>query len=71
MEALKGKIILIIFSFFQIFLIFNIISVANNQYHNHNTNGEDDGNYFEIYYNPYDDNEFPGEEKQQRSGVEW
>lgn len=54
-----------------VFLIFNGISVANNQDHNHNTNGEDDGNYSENNNNPYEDNEFPGEEKQQRSGVEW
>ena len=68
---MKRKIILIICSLLLIFLIFNGISVANSHDHNHNTNGEDDGNYSENNNNPYEDNEFPGEEKQQRSGVEW
>ena len=37
---------------------------------NTNTNGED-GNYEENNQNPYYDDDFPGEDKQQRSGVVW
>jgi len=51
--------------------IFSGTIVANSQDHNHNTNGEDDGNYSDNNDNPYDDGEFPGNEQQQRSGVEW
>ena len=37
---------------------------------NCNTNGED-GNYEENNQNPFDDDTFPGEGDQQRSGVVW
>lgn len=39
--------------------------------HNHNTNGEDGGNYFENNSNPFDDDEFPGQSSQNRSGILW
>jgi len=38
--------------------------------HNHNTHGED-GNYEENNNNPYGDDDFPGDDNQQRSGVVW
>jgi hypothetical protein len=37
---------------------------------NTNTNGED-GNYEENNNNPYDDEDFPGQDDQQRNGVIW
>ncbi|HDS59320.1 MAG TPA: hypothetical protein ENN54_03395 [Thermoplasmatales archaeon] len=37
---------------------------------NHYTNGED-GHYEENNNNPFPDEEFPGEEQQQRSGKDW
>jgi len=70
-EVMKRKIILIILAFVLCLLILNGISVANNQDHNHNTNGEDNGNYYENNNNPYENDEFPGEETQKRSGIEW
>ena len=39
----------------------------NNQY----THGEDGGNYFENNNNPYDDDYFPGQSSQNRSGIVW
>jgi hypothetical protein len=33
------------------------------------TNGEDDGYYDENNYNPYEDDDFPGEDLQNRTGV--
>ena len=37
---------------------------------NQNTNGEDE-NYEDNNNNPYGDDDFPGEDSQQRSGVVW
>jgi hypothetical protein len=37
---------------------------------NTNTHGEDD-NYEDNNNNPYDDEDFPGQDSQQRSGVVW
>jgi len=39
--------------------------------HNHNTYGEDGGNYFDNNNNPFDDDYFPGQSSQNRSGVMW
>jgi len=39
--------------------------------HNHNTYGEDGGSYFENNNNPFDDDYFPGQPSQNRSGVQW
>ena len=39
--------------------------------HNHNTYGEDEGNYSENNNNPFDDGYFPGQSSQNRSGVQW
>jgi hypothetical protein len=38
---------------------------------NQHTNGEDGGNYFENNNNPFDDDYFPGQSSQNRSGVQW
>lgn len=70
MAAMKRKKILIILSVLIALTVLCGTAVANSQDHNHNTNGED-GNYNDNNNNPYEDNEFPGEENQQRSGVEW
>ena len=67
---MKRKKILILLGVLIVISVLCGTSVANNHDHNHNTNGEE-GNYTENNNNPYEDYEFPGEEKQQRSGVEW
>jgi hypothetical protein len=38
---------------------------------NQHTQGEDGGNYFENNNNPYDDDYFPGQSSQNRSGIVW
>jgi peptidoglycan hydrolase CwlO-like protein len=69
-EAMKRKKILILLGVFIVISILCGTSVAHNQDHNHNTNGEDD-KYTQNNNNPHEDSGFPGEEQQQRSGVEW
>jgi hypothetical protein len=39
--------------------------------HNHLTHGEDEGYYDEKNNNPFDDDDFPGQSSQNRSGVMW
>ena len=39
--------------------------------HNQHVYGEDGGNYFENNNNPYDDDYFPGQSSQNRSGIVW
>lgn len=39
--------------------------------HNHHTYGEDEGYYDENNNNPFDDDCFPGQSSQNRSGVQW
>ena len=71
MVFIKRKIILILVSFLLVFSLLIGTSVANLHDHNHNTHGEDDGNYEEHNNNPYDETNFPGDGARQRSGVEW
>ena len=66
---MKGKIIAILAGLIIITAIFAGSSMAGGD-NNCNTNGED-GNYEDNNNNPFDDDNFPGEDNQQRSGVVW
>ena len=67
---MKNKILVIGISLLTVLLPFSGSVMAGGD-NNQNTNGED-GNYEENNNNPYDsDDEFPGENDRQRSGVVW
>jgi len=67
---MKNKILVIGISLLMVLLLFSGSAMAGGD-NNQNTNGED-GNYEENNNNPYDlDDEFPGENDKQRSGVVW
>lgn len=55
------------------FLILLTIGIGGSQAggdNNQNTHGED-GNYEQNNNNPFGDDEFPGDDSQQRNGVVW
>jgi len=67
---MKGKIMTILVSLLVISLLFSVNSMAGGD-NNCNTNGED-SNYEENNNNTSSENDpFPGEDEQQRSGVIW
>ena len=69
-NMMKNKIQVVIVSLLMVLLLFSGSALAGGD-NNQNTNGED-GNYEENNNNPYDPNDdFPGENEKQRSGVVW
>ena len=64
------KGILAILIGFLVILAIGIGSVQAGGDNNQNTHGEE-GNYEDNNNNPYGDDDFPGQDSQQRSGVVW
>ena len=69
MNRIKKRILVVLIGILVILAI-GIGSVQASGDNNQNTHGEE-GNYEENNNNPYGDDDFPGDDTQQRSGVVW